>query len=347
MEIQPKKKNGRKFPFQNWAWRPGRAGGSPEPGGRPSCLLGQLPGSGEPPAWPGPRGPAEPEAHLSMKAGRAGGGRTNSYKQVWQYEIARDLRRYRKGYPDCLDAENCSDETSLDMPNFEFYMNRRRFEPNGEFIEVFLHKWNNNYDLLEKNHHYVLWLFSLREQGRNKWAKKLKLQEIELMKNTKEVQQRILEAYKMMLKFFEVRLKGEYGEVEVERAENFPERFENLNSNKLGAKQYQAPLVKFFLTETALNYFMFTMKNKQKQRHLIYFSWEKYEPRSEFIWGPREKLERYKKPYSVIAPLPPPPLDKWSPAYSEKGKKWLSEKAGDYREDGWFQLANNQIVLPN
>uniref|UniRef100_A0A8C5Q6U8 Opioid growth factor receptor (OGFr) conserved domain-containing protein n=1 Tax=Leptobrachium leishanense TaxID=445787 RepID=A0A8C5Q6U8_9ANUR len=159
----------------------------------------------------------------------------------------------------------------IHMSNYEFYMNRQRFEPNGEFIEVILNKWDSNYEILEKNHNYIQWLFPLSEQGRNKCLNKI-------IKNTAEIQQRLLRAFKMMLKFFSVKVVGEdkevTGEVEVEQAENFSARFDKLNANshnnlQLGAEQYQAPLVKFFLKETliekclpdvkdsVLNYFMF------------------------------------------------------------------------------------------
>uniref|UniRef100_A0A8C5MNX7 Integrase zinc-binding domain-containing protein n=1 Tax=Leptobrachium leishanense TaxID=445787 RepID=A0A8C5MNX7_9ANUR len=197
------------------------------------------------------------------------------------------------------------------------------------------------------------------------------------MNNTSEIQQRLRRAYKVMLKFFGVKLVGESGEdtevTEVERAENFAKRFDNLTANphnnlritrmllslgELGAEGYQAPLVKFFLKETliennlprmkksVMNFFVPAVRDVQKRRDLLYFAWRNYQPKEEFIWGKQEELERYKAKAAVVAPLLPAPLSEWTSVYSEKEKKWLSEERGEYGEDGWFQLASRQIVLP-
>uniref|UniRef100_A0A8C5PM30 Opioid growth factor receptor (OGFr) conserved domain-containing protein n=1 Tax=Leptobrachium leishanense TaxID=445787 RepID=A0A8C5PM30_9ANUR len=243
----------------------------------------------------------------------------------------------------CMNLCTQEDTSSIRMPNCEFfYMNRRIFEPNGEFIEVILYKLDSNYEILEKNHNYIQWLFPIPVQGRNKYAYPLNSIETEMMKNTAEIQQRLLRAYKMMLKFFGVKLVGEdgevTGEVEVERAENFSARFDNLNANshnnlritrilkclgELGAEQYQAPLVKFFLKETliekclpnvkdsVLNYFMFTVKNKHERQALIYFAWTNYHPKNEFSWESGEELELQEAAFcdGPIVTSPAKPVD--------------------------------------
>uniref|UniRef100_A0A8C5Q6X4 Opioid growth factor receptor (OGFr) conserved domain-containing protein n=1 Tax=Leptobrachium leishanense TaxID=445787 RepID=A0A8C5Q6X4_9ANUR len=271
----------------------------------------------------------------------------------------------------------CKQDDHGPMPNYEFYMNWRKFEPNGEFIETILQRWSANFELLKENHDYIQWLFRTLEQGRNFYSTPLNPQEKSLMSNTSEIQQRLHRAYKMRLKFFGVKLVGEYGEeteeAEIERAENFTERFDNLTINtqnnlritrvllslgELGAEEYQAPLVKFFLKEilnehnlprmkkSAINFFVPAVRDVQKGQDLLYFAWRHYQPKEEFIWGRSEELEKYKATPSVVAPLLPAPLSGWTPVYSEKEKKWLSEEPGEYGEDGWFQLASKQIVLP-
>lgn len=67
-------------------------------------------------------------------------------------------------------------------------------------------------------------------------------------------------------------------------------------------------LVKFFLSETlvhqvlprvlrsVLDYFMFTVRNKPKRRELVYFAWQHFKPKHEFVWGPHKKLRRFKPP---------------------------------------------------
>ncbi|KAL8179631.1 UNVERIFIED_CONTAM: hypothetical protein K2H54_070085 [Gekko kuhli] len=74
----------------------------------------------------------------------------------------------------------------------------------------------------------------------------------------------------------------------------------------MGKEHYQVHLVKFFLTETlvhqmlprvmrsALDYFMFTVRDKQKRRELVHFAWRHFEPKHEFVWGPRKKLLDFK-----------------------------------------------------
>uniref|UniRef100_A0A8C5PRS8 RNase H type-1 domain-containing protein n=1 Tax=Leptobrachium leishanense TaxID=445787 RepID=A0A8C5PRS8_9ANUR len=278
--------------------------------------------------------------------------------------------------PDQAKVLLCKQETQSPMLNYEFYMNWRKFEPKGEVIEIIFHKWHNDYELLEDNHDYIQWLFPTRSQGRNFYSTPLNPQETRLMIDTSEVQQRLRRAYKMMLKFFGVKLMGEDGEdtevTEVERAENFASRIDNLTANphnnlritrillslgELGAGEYQAPLVRFFLKETliknklprmkksVMNFFVPAVRDTQKRQDLLFFAWRYYFPKEEFDWGNQEELARYKAT-PVVAALLPAPLSEWTPVYSEKEKKWLSEEQGGYGEDGWFQLKNRQIVLP-
>uniref|UniRef100_A0A8C5PR52 RNase H type-1 domain-containing protein n=1 Tax=Leptobrachium leishanense TaxID=445787 RepID=A0A8C5PR52_9ANUR len=207
----------------------------------------------------------------------------------------------------------CKLDDHSPMPNYEFYMNWRKFEPNGEFVETVLQRWSTNFELLEENHDYIQWLFPTFEQGRNFYSTPLSPQEKSLMSNASEIQQRLRRAYKMMLNFFDVKLVGENGEdtkvTEVERAENFAERFDNLTINphnnlritrvllslgELGAEEYQAPLVKFLLKEiliernlprmkkSAMNFFVPVVKDVQKRQDLLYFAWRHYQPKEEF-----------------------------------------------------------------
>uniref|UniRef100_A0A8C5MA38 Integrase zinc-binding domain-containing protein n=1 Tax=Leptobrachium leishanense TaxID=445787 RepID=A0A8C5MA38_9ANUR len=239
-------------------------------------------------------------------------------------------------------------------------MSKRRFAPHGEFIEDVLCHWYSEYELLEKHHSYIQWLFPLREQGQNALAKPLTTSEIEIMKNTAEIQHRLRRAYKLMLNFFGVKLVGEE-EIEVIRDSNFSTRFSNLNTNthnnlritrivkimgELGAAQYQAALVKFFLKEilvddqlqnmkeSALKYFLPAVKNEHERDAL-----------SKYVLKHRIS-KNVKRLLPVVTPLLPTPITHWTPAYSEKEKKWLSEEPGEYREDGWYQLENERIVLP-
>ncbi|KAM4622691.1 opioid growth factor receptor isoform 2-T2 [Discoglossus pictus] len=231
------------------------------------------------------------------------------------YRAARDLQNYRRGYP------NLQEFNSSHMPNLEFYRNEKPFEPSGVTIEDLLATWKDDYDLLEENHCYIQWLFPLRENGMNWHAKPLTKREITKLKEDNEVRRRFLEAYKLMLGFYGIRLLNEKTG-EVERADNWQDRFGNLNYHshnnlritrilkclgELGFQHFQAPLVRFFLTETlcnyslsnvkssALDYFMFTVRDKRQRQELVHFAWEHFKPQNKFVWGPLEKLRAYKK----------------------------------------------------
>ncbi|KAK3512927.1 hypothetical protein QTP70_028994 [Hemibagrus guttatus] len=126
------------------------------------------------------------------------------------------------------------------------------------------------------------------------------------------VKKRLLKSYKLMLDFYGIQLVNE-DTGEVRRAENWRDRFENLNRNThnnlritrilkclglLGFKHYQAPLVHFFLVETlvngtlprvkksALDYFMFAVLDKTERKNLIRFAFTNLYSKEQFVWCP-------------------------------------------------------------
>nr|XP_060627958.1 opioid growth factor receptor [Anolis sagrei ordinatus] len=238
----------------------------------------------------------------------------NTKRRNWM--AARDMQKYRRRYPDLEET----DVEEAELWNLSFYKNEIRFMPNGLFIDDLLEKWQNDYGILEENHSYIQWLFPLREQGMNWRARLLTCQEIEAFKKSKEVMDRFVRAYKLMLGFYGIDLVNEETG-ELRRAENWCERFENLNRyshnnlritrilkclGEMGYENYQVHLVQFFLTETlvhhklpnvlmsALDYFMFTVRSKEKRRDLVHFAWQNYKPKREFSWGPHKKLRKFK-----------------------------------------------------
>ncbi|XP_068272524.1 opioid growth factor receptor [Nyctibius grandis] len=233
------------------------------------------------------------------------------------WNAAKDLQRYRRHYPGLIEPENEEEE---EMWNLSFYKNEIRFLPQGLHIETLLESWWDNYEVLEENHSYIQWLFPLREHGMNWRAKPLTCQEIKAFKKSKEVMQRFIRAYQLMLRFYGIILINEETG-ELKRAENWAERFQNLNRfshnnlritrilkclGEMGYERYQVHLVKFFLTETlvketlpnvkrsALDYFLFTIRSKQKRRELVHYAWKHFKPRDSFVWGPHDKLSKYR-----------------------------------------------------
>ncbi|XP_030358543.1 opioid growth factor receptor isoform X2 [Strigops habroptila] len=241
------------------------------------------------------------------------------------WNAAEDLQRYRHQYPDLMESENEEEE---EMLNLRFYKNKTRFLPQGLFIETLLESWWDNYEVLEENHSYIQWLFPLREPGMNWYAKPLTCREIQAFKKSKEVMQRFIRAYQLMLGFYGIILLNEETG-ELKRAENWAERFQNLNRfghnnlritrilkclGEMGYEHYQVHLVKFFLTETlvketlpnvkrsALDYFLFTIRSKQRRRELVHYAWQHFRPQDSFVWGPHHKLLKY-KPHSAKSQL--------------------------------------------
>ncbi|KFQ43012.1 Opioid growth factor receptor, partial [Nestor notabilis] len=250
------------------------------------------------------------------------------------WNAAEDLQRYRHQYPDLMESENEGEE----MVNLRFYKNETRFLPQGLLIETLLESWWDNYEVLEENHSYIQWLFPLREPGMNWHAKPLTCREIQAFKKSKEVMQRFIRAYQLMLGFYGIILINEETG-ELKRAENWAERFQNLNRfghnnlritrilkclGEMGYEHYQVHLVKFFLTETlvketlpnvkrsALDYFLFTIRSKQKRRELVHYAWQHFRPQDSFVWGPHHKLLKY-RPRSAKSQLHQKAEDKQEP----------------------------------
>ncbi|XP_064020233.1 opioid growth factor receptor-like protein 1 isoform X3 [Pogoniulus pusillus] len=257
----------------------------------------------------------------------SGDGTELTAKPKRSFYAARDLYKYRHQYP-----QNFKDlRYQNDLCNLRFYKNKIPFKPDGVYIEEVLNKWKGDYEKLEHNHTYIQWLFPLREQGLNFYAKELTTYEIEEFKKTKEAIRRFLLAYKMMLEFFGIKLIDKTGNVA--RAANWQERFQHLNESQhnylritrilkslgeLGYESFKSPLVKFILHEalvedtipnikqSALEYFVYTIRDRRERRKLLRFAQQHYTPPEHFIWGPprKQKAEANKpnkKPASPVS----------------------------------------------
>ncbi|KAF7664389.1 hypothetical protein LDENG_00178430 [Lucifuga dentata] len=230
---------------------------------------------------------------------------------------AKDMQNYRRGYPNLTDDE-CSEDK---MNNLKFYLNQFPSAPDDVYIESFHKEWKSDYKRLERVHSYIQWLFPLREPGVNYMASELTKKEIEAFKKSDEAKRRLVESYELMLGFYGIQLVNrETGEVK--RAENWKERFGNLERNmhnnlritrilkslgELGFEHYQAPLVHFFLEETlvkktlnsvkrsVLDYFLFAVLDKQKRQELVRFAYLHFEPKDKFVWCPRKIQKQFRK----------------------------------------------------
>ncbi|XP_076023228.1 opioid growth factor receptor [Genypterus blacodes] len=230
---------------------------------------------------------------------------------------AKDMQNYRRGYPNLTDDE-CSEDK---MSNLKFYLNQFPSSPDDVYIESFHKEWKTDYKRLERVHSYIQWLFPLREPGVNYMASELTKKEIEAFKKSEDAKRRLVESYELMLGFYGMQLVNkETGEVK--RAENWKERFGNLERNmhnnlritrilkslgELGFEHYQGPLVQFFLEETlvkktlssvkrsVLDYFLFAVLDKQKRQDLVRFAYLNFEPKDKFVWCPRKIQKQFRK----------------------------------------------------
>lgn len=178
--------------------------------------------------------------------------------------------------------------------NLEFYMNKRKSKPDGDYIDQIHEKWKFQYDLLEEHHGYIQWLFPIRESGLNWHAQELQLHEAEAICKDKKAYARVLESYKMMLGFYGMKLTDDKTGT-IARAENWKERYANLNRamhnylritrilkclGELGYEHLKNPFVSFcineaFVTKALPNvakscreYWIYVIRDEKQRREL-------------------------------------------------------------------------------
>ncbi|NWR90752.1 OGRL1 protein, partial [Furnarius figulus] len=333
----------------------GAAPSPPRPA--PPCRSRRQPGRSQ----PRPARPPGPWAACSA----GGDGTELTAKPKRSFYAARDLYKYRHQYPNFKDLRYQND-----LCNLRFYKNKIPFKPDGVYIEEVLNKWKGDYEKLEHNHTYIQWLFPLREQGLNFYAKELTTYEIEEFKKTKEAIRRFLLAYKMMLEFFGIKLIDKTGNVT--RAANWQERFQHLNESQhnylritrilkslgeLGYESFKSPLVKFILHEalvedtipnikqSALEYFVYTIRDRRERRKLLRFAQQHYTPSEHFIWGPPRKQKSEgsktnKKPASPVS-IPNSHISKHKKPKEPKNISASGSSAGKTTEEKKVEVTKN------
>ncbi|XP_029451503.1 opioid growth factor receptor-like protein 1 isoform X4 [Rhinatrema bivittatum] len=127
-------------------------------------------------AVPGEEMEKAPEEGAEEAAEQSSGATEQILRPKRSFYAARDLYKYRHRYPQNFKDPRCQNE----LWNLRFYLNKIPLKPDGVYIEEILNKWKGDYDKLEHNHTYIQWLFPLREQGLNFYAKELTAYEIEV-----------------------------------------------------------------------------------------------------------------------------------------------------------------------
>lgn len=239
-------------------------------------------------------------------------GAPKSFKFRRFENAAKDTWNYRHDYPSQTRWQRWDEADA--KPNLDFYLGVKPSLPDGIYINDFHDEWAGQYDKLECVHTFIQWLFPLPEPGMNYEATPLTREEIDGFCESSTAKENLLKSYKLMLDFYGIKLRNK-ATGEVERAANWRERFDNLNRHThnslritrilkclgiLGFPNYQYPLVRFFLEQTlihgelpnvqdsALSYFMFSVRNKRQRRRLIKFAYMNYKREDEFVWCPKK-----------------------------------------------------------
>eukprot|EP01006_Ploeotia_vitrea_P055136 TRINITY_DN67964_c11_g2_i1.p1 TRINITY_DN67964_c11_g2~~TRINITY_DN67964_c11_g2_i1.p1 ORF type:complete len:225 (+),score=14.98 TRINITY_DN67964_c11_g2_i1:53-727(+) len=204
---------------------------------------------------------------------------------------ADDAAQYLAGYPG-------KHENPKANKNVQFYSNEIRSVPNGDTIENIHTKWWGNYELLERHHGYVQWLFPIREQGLNSSAQELQLHEANTIANDPVLRRRALQSYALMLDFYGMQLDTQTGLVT--RSKDFKARYSNLIAHphnnlritrilkflgEVGLEDYKLPLMQHIFTEvfktgelralkrSATDFWAMTLRNEE-QRDALFEDWK-------------------------------------------------------------------------
>mmetsp|Transcript_6467 Transcript_6467/g.7023 ORF Transcript_6467/g.7023 Transcript_6467/m.7023 type:complete len:324 (-) Transcript_6467:110-1081(-) len=177
-----------------------------------------------------------------------------------QQNAKADTLRYRQGYPGLEDDPDQSD-------NQHFYQNKLPSRPTGDLIDVIHVKWWGDYELLERHHGYIQWLFPIREHGMNMQSQVLQPHEITVIREDPLCQKRIVKSYSLMLDFYGLKLVDEKTG-EIARADHWKPRFGHLNHSfhnylritrilkslgETGFEHFKKPFLDLMITEVIEN----------------------------------------------------------------------------------------------
>ncbi|KAH8921229.1 hypothetical protein BT69DRAFT_1320928 [Atractiella rhizophila] len=106
-----------------------------------------------------------------------------------------DVKLFLDGYPGQRDDKKAN-------ANLRFYKNELRCRPDNKLIDEIHRDWKGAYDKLEYKHGFIQWLFPIREHGMNFESQPLMVHELEEMRSTPEIVDRVRRSYELMLDFY-------------------------------------------------------------------------------------------------------------------------------------------------
>ncbi|BFZ16269.1 hypothetical protein BsWGS_19308 [Bradybaena similaris] len=196
------------------------------------------------------------ETRATWKAQQKMSGQTRFNKDF----VDKDTESYRNGYPGKKDNPHLND-------NLRFYRGELMSVPKGAYIDVIHQTWWGDYELLERHHGYIQWLFPIREGGMNSKAQPLQQHEAEAIKADFQAKNRVLMSYKLMLDFYGMELKDDITG-QLKRSKNWRKRYDNLKRSahnylritrilkclgELGYENLKKGLLEFVLEEALIH----------------------------------------------------------------------------------------------
>lgn len=127
---------------------------------------------------------------------------------------------------------------------------------------------------------------------------------------------------------------------------------------ELGYESFKSPLVKFILHEalvedtipnikqSALEYFVYTIRDRRERRKLLRFAQQHYTPSEHFIWGPPRKQKSEgskanKKPASPVS-IPSSHISKHKKSKEPKNTSASGSSAGKITEERKVEFSKNE-----
>ena len=150
-------------------------------------------------------------------------------------------------------------------PNVRFYRNELKSKPRGALVDDLHQTWDGDFDLLEAHHGYIQWLFPVFENSGMNWqSAPLTKEGATLLRDDPEAAERVLRSYRLMLRFYGLRLCCERSGTVEREPDTWAERLRHLNRSahnwlrvsriltslgELGFARYKAPLLRALRAE--------------------------------------------------------------------------------------------------
>ncbi|CAF1589502.1 unnamed protein product, partial [Adineta steineri] len=234
----------------------------------------------------------------------------------------RDIAEYRNHYPNARSNPKIHD-------NYDFYTNKIRSHPDGDFIDKIHKNWFGDHRKLEYHHGYIQWLFPLQERGLNISAEPLQKHEIESISKNEKALERLLTSYKLMLDFYGFELVDDNtGEIRRLSDDSYKSCFRNLNSAShnylritrilkcLGEFKYEylkfpflTAILRESITENTLSnclrsckdYWIETLRSPDERRAIRQYARELVEYRNKEMTPPKSHRAHRPRPTSAAA----------------------------------------------